>query len=59
MISSDDIMTPAEVATFLKVKVSTVYAWVHLKKIPHIKRFGRLRFLRSEIEAWLKGKKGR
>jgi excisionase family DNA binding protein len=59
MISSDDIMTPAEVAAFLKVKISTVYAWVHLNKIPHIKRFGRLRFQRSEIEAWLKGKKGR
>jgi excisionase family DNA binding protein len=59
MISSHDIMTPAEVAAFLKVKVSTVYTWVHLNKIPYIKRFGRLRFLRSEVEAWLKGKKGR
>jgi hypothetical protein len=27
MISSHDIMTPAEVAAFLKVKVSTVYTW--------------------------------
>lgn len=32
---------------------NTVYAWVRDRKIPHYKTDRKLRFLKSEIDAWL------
>lgn len=34
--------------------VPTVYGWVHFRKIPVHKGGKKLRFLKSEIDAWLK-----
>ncbi|MBF0483374.1 MAG: helix-turn-helix domain-containing protein [Candidatus Omnitrophica bacterium] len=46
-----------ELASFLGVKESTVYAWVHTRKFPYYK-IGRLvKFNRKEIMVWLKAVK--
>jgi excisionase family DNA binding protein len=36
---------------------ATVYGWVSERKIPHHKGGKKLRFLKSEIDAWLSGEK--
>jgi excisionase family DNA binding protein len=44
-----------EAAHMLGVPKGTVYGWVHLKAIPHVRLGPRLvRFVRSEIVAWLR-----
>ena len=50
-------MTVEEVAEFLHVKKSTIYAFVHQGVLPHFK-VGRLtRFRKSDLEAWLEAQK--
>ncbi len=51
--TDEQLMTPDEAAAFLKVKRSTIYAWVCQGFIPHVKLGGRLRFRRPALEAWL------
>jgi excisionase family DNA binding protein len=42
----------------LAVPVGTLYAWVHQKRVPHIRISGRLvRFDRDELVAWLEGRR--
>ncbi len=50
----DKLLTAQEISELLGVKKSWIYYMTHLKKIPHIKIQGLLRFRRSEIENWLK-----
>jgi len=50
---SDDLLTPEELCSLLKVKKHRVYEWVHLGRIPYIKVGRFLRFSRSQINAWL------
>lgn len=33
---------------------ATIYGWVHYRRIPHHKGGKKLRFLKSEIDVWLK-----
>jgi excisionase family DNA binding protein len=47
------ILTIKELSDFLKVKPKTLYAWVELSKIPHIKLNGCLRFDFFEIQQWV------
>lgn len=48
------LMNYQDTAAMLGVKLGTLYAWVHEKKIPHVRLGGRLvRFDRGEIEEWL------
>lgn len=47
-------ITPKEVADLLGIKVPTVYGRTHRKKIPFMKRGGRLYFDEAEIIEWLK-----
>jgi excisionase family DNA binding protein len=56
---NDEIWTPKQTAAFLQVELSTIYAWVHLKKIPYVKVGGLLRFWKSEIIEWLNKRRGR
>lgn len=42
------------VATFLMIKQSTVYSWVHTGSIPFHKLNGLLRFDMDEIENWVR-----
>jgi len=54
-LTRDDVMIAAEVAELLRLPVSTVYDSARRKVIPG-HRVGRSwRFLRSEIEDFLKG----
>lgn len=50
----EDLLTPEELCSLLKVKKQRLYDWVHLNRIPYIKVGRFLRFSRSDIEDWLK-----
>lgn len=39
-------------ALFLRVSKSTIYAWVHQKKIPYRKHGRKLIFCRDELKKW-------
>ena len=46
-----------ELAEYLGIKVSTVYSWISMKKVPYYK-VGRLpKIDEKEIEAWLAERK--
>lgn len=47
------LLTVNEMASQLRVKDKTVYAWVSQGKIPYVKLNGIIRFDESEIEQWL------
>lgn len=47
-----DFMNIDAAAEFLKVKRSTLYAWVHQRRIPHRKHGRRLVFARQDLENW-------
>jgi excisionase family DNA binding protein len=56
----DAVLTVAEVAAMLKVPKSSIYEWTRFRThqrvpLPHRKVGKYLRFLRSEIDAWLIG----
>lgn len=58
--TSSEILTVAEVAAILKVPRSSIYEWTRFRThqrvpLPHRKVGKYLRFLRSEIDAWLVG----
>lgn len=42
-----------DLSSFLKVKESTLYSWVHHGSIPSFKLNGLLRFDMNEIERWI------
>ena len=48
-----EIMNAIQTASLLDVSISTLYSYVHYKKIPFLKKFGKLYFKRSEIMEWL------
>lgn len=47
------LLTVKEVAEWLQVKPSTLYAWVAQGKMPALKLQGVIRFRRADIDAWL------
>jgi excisionase family DNA binding protein len=49
-----DLMTPDEVAALLAVPVSTVRDWARRGLIPSRKLGRHRRFLRSEIDGWIR-----
>jgi excisionase family DNA binding protein len=58
--SPSEILTVAEVAAMLKVPKSSIYEWTRFRThqcvpLPHRKVGKYLRFLRSEVGAWLVG----
>ncbi len=42
-----------QLSQYLRVKPSTLYAWVSERKIPFLKVIGCIRFRQDEIDAWL------
>jgi len=50
----DEFITYQEAAEIIGVPQGTVYSWVSLKKIPHL-RFGPrlVRFSRQELQKWI------
>ena len=49
-----DVLTITEVAEYLKVAERTLYRLAAAKKIPAFKVGGTWRFLRAEIDQWIK-----
>ena len=47
------LLVAQEVAAFLRIRLSTVYAWVHAGKIPSGRLNGVIRFRENEILAWV------
>ncbi len=52
--SSDDVLTLPEVAVYLKIPRTTVYKLVHQNKLPGHKVGKHWRFMRDEVDGWLK-----
>jgi len=48
-----DFMTAAEVAVWLRVGLSTVYAWTANGRIPYVKFNGVVRFQRNQLSGWV------
>jgi len=49
----EKLLTIDELAKVLSVKKSTIYQWVHLGLIPHVKVGRLLRFKEGSIQKWL------
>jgi excisionase family DNA binding protein len=49
----DSLMTAADVATWLKLNIETVYALIAKDQLPAIKVGGQWRFQEAQIRAWL------
>ncbi|MCM8762986.1 MAG: helix-turn-helix domain-containing protein [Candidatus Omnitrophica bacterium] len=50
---TEEILTFKEVRQYLKISRTTLYNWLHQKKIPAAK-IGRVwRFKKSKIDAWM------
>jgi excisionase family DNA binding protein len=54
---SEELLTPEDVCRLLKIKRSYLYDLTHRNRIPHLKLGRHLRFRRSDLEAWLAGKR--
>lgn len=51
--TEDALWTVAEVAEYLKLRPSTIYAWVQQHRLPGIKIGRSWRFQKSVIVAWI------
>lgn len=51
MQTNESLLTVSEAAAFLRLKPSTVRAWILRRKIPHVKLGGRVFLRRSDCEA--------
>ena len=51
------LLNVAETAELLNIKTSTLYTWVHYKKIPHIKLYGKLCFEYEGIVTFINANK--
>ena len=51
----EQLITPKEAATALKVELPTIYTWVARRQIPFQKVGRALRFSPSALTAWLAG----
>ena len=49
----EDLLTPEEVCSLLKIKKQRLYEWVHFDRIPYIKIVRFLRFSGKRIKEWL------
>lgn len=55
---SEELLTPAEVATMLQFSRQTVYGWLKSGKLPHIKLGPRtIRIYRHELDRFLEAHK--
>ncbi|MBI3597640.1 MAG: helix-turn-helix domain-containing protein [Nitrospirae bacterium] len=50
---SDIYLDIKDLSKHLKIKRSTLYAWVSQGKIPHVKVHSLIRFQKEEIDRWL------
>ena len=52
-LDSKDLLSAKEVAKMLSLSVKTVYSYAHRGLIPHVRIQSSVRFLKSEILAWV------
>ena len=52
-MSTESLLSVKEVAEFLKVNTTTVYAWAQGGRMPAIKLGRSWRFRRADLEHWL------
>lgn len=50
--NQDENLSVSEAAEYLKIKVSTLYGWVHERRIPFRKHGARLVFSKRSLAAW-------
>lgn len=50
-------MNIQEISGYLGIKVSTLYALVEEKRIPHFRIGRQIRFKRSDVDVWMDGQK--
>jgi len=48
------LLNVKQAAEMLNIKVQTIYAWVHKKKLPHVKLHGKLVFTVDQLEEFIK-----
>src|SRR5690349_13895356 len=48
-----ELLIATEVARWLRVRCSTVYAWAATGKLPSVRLNGAVRFVRADIQRWL------
>lgn len=54
MASTDQLLTPEDLAAELQVPVKTLYAWRYQSTGPRSIKVGRhIRYRRSDVETWL------
>lgn len=53
----EPLLTPGDAARLLSVKTSWIYEAVRDRRLPHLKIGRHLRFLRSDLEAWVTGQR--
>lgn len=57
----DRLLSPAEVANLLGVRLGTVYQWTHTGFIPYVKLGKLVKFREQDVVAWVekRSRKGR
>ena len=53
IVSSEEVLTAKDLASYLRCHVSTLYRLVNRGEIPHFRLGSDIRFKRSAIEKWL------
>lgn len=56
MAPPEPLLTVPEVAAWLRVKPSTVYAWVERGELACFRLGGRLRFSRNQVLRWIEAR---
>ena len=54
---SSNFMIVKDVSEYIQIKVSTVYAMVEEKRIPHYRVGRQIRFKRSDLDGWMEEQK--
>lgn len=52
----DELLTAAETCRYLKITPRTLYRYIHARRIPAFKLGKEWRFVRSELEQWIRGR---
>lgn len=52
-MSLQKLLTIDELCSILNIKKSTLYAWIHYKKIPFVKLGSRVAFLEEQINDFI------
>lgn len=54
MTGNDEILTAAQAAKLLQVSTKTLYTWVHIDGLPHLKLSNTIRIHKGQLLDWVK-----